>query len=179
MTAGKATGKDRDYQVFCRDLLLKQYGSNGLRLYEGDGIDVPFDVGGTPRTLDVALVDCEGNIIVAECRRRISKTKLTDSDTFAHRVELIRKETGRQVAGVFLTKKQFQLGVVKSAAWEGIDVIVCPDGQSLQNYVLSSQLYDAERDKRLQKVLGYFTGSLGLSGSLSLTVIRGQGEILN
>jgi hypothetical protein len=75
MTAGKATGKDRDYQVFCRDLLLKQYGSNGLRLYEGDGIDVPFDVGGTPRTLDVALVDCEGNIIVAECRRRISKTK--------------------------------------------------------------------------------------------------------
>jgi hypothetical protein len=45
MTAGKATGKDRDYQVFCRDLLLKQYGSKGLHPCEGDGIDVPFDVG--------------------------------------------------------------------------------------------------------------------------------------
>jgi hypothetical protein len=170
--AGKATGEDRDYQVFCRDLLLNQYKSKGFSSYKSDGIDIRLDVGGTTRTIDVALVDVEGNMIVAECRRRMSKTKLMDIDAFAHRVELIRKDTGLQVAGVFFTKKQFQIGAVKSASWEGIDVIICDEGQSLQNFVLSYQLYDSEREKRLQHAQGYLTGGIRPTGSVTFTVIR-------
>jgi hypothetical protein len=177
MTAGKATGKDRDYQIFCRDLFLTEYMSRGFQPYEDEGIDVPFDVGGTPRTMDIALVDRDGNILVAECRRRVAKIKIMDIDAFAHRVELIRRQTSRKVAGVFFTKKQFQLGAVKSAAWEGIDVVVCNESQTLQNFVLTYQLYDANRDKRLQKALGYFSGSLTPSGSLSIRKIRADGTV--
>jgi len=172
MGAGKATGKDREYQVSCRDLLLTQYESKGIRPYEGDGIDVPFEVGGTSRTIDVALIDQEGKIVLAECRRRMSNTKLMDIDAFAHRVELIRKHPDRQVAGVFFTKKQFQIGAVRSGAWEGIDVIVCGEGQTLQNFVLVYQLYDSEREKRLQQAHGYSTGEVRPSGLLRGTVIR-------
>lgn len=74
MGAGRVTGKNREYQVSCRDLLLTQYKSKSIRPYDGDGIDVAFDVGGTTRTIDVALIDQEGKIILAECRRRVDKT---------------------------------------------------------------------------------------------------------
>jgi len=67
MAAGKARGENRTYQVFCRDVLQTLSSHGGFVPYEGDGIDVPFDMGGTTWTLDVALKDSEGNIVVAEC----------------------------------------------------------------------------------------------------------------
>ncbi len=175
MSAGKAKGKDRDYQILCRDFLLERYNLNDLRPYEGDGIDVSFSVGGTPRIMDVALVDSEGTLLIAECKRQKNKTKLIDIDAFAHRVDLIKTGTCRKVVGVFFTKTQFQRGVVKSAVWEDIDVIICSEEQSLQNFIVSYQLYDLERGKRFQRAEGYFAGSIQPTGSLSLRIIRANG----
>lgn len=42
MTAGKAKGAAREYQILCRDVLQRRFGGAP---YADDGIDVPFEVG--------------------------------------------------------------------------------------------------------------------------------------
>jgi hypothetical protein len=42
MRGGKAHGRDRQYQVECRNVLM--FRNPWLKPWEGDGIDVPFDL---------------------------------------------------------------------------------------------------------------------------------------
>ena len=53
MPGGKAHGENRQYQVECRDVLV--FRDRSLVPYAGDGIDVPFKVGSTEWSFDVAL----------------------------------------------------------------------------------------------------------------------------
>jgi hypothetical protein len=176
MTSGKAHGQDRDYQVLCRDILQKISVLSQLKAYSGDGIDVTFsDLGGTNITFDVALKDSDGNPVVVECRRRDDPVKQEALFAFAHKVELLRRKVGLPVAGVFCTKRKYQIGAVKHAEWTGIQVITLPQSQSTQHFVLAYQKYDAQREKRLQKAIGHFIGSITPTGSLSLVRIRKDG----
>jgi len=178
VTSGKAQGKDRDYQVLARDIFRVLSEQQSLFPYEGDGIDVAFDMGGTIWTLDVALKDHEGKTVVAECRRwRGKKIKQGHIAEFAYKVELLRKHSNASVAGLYFTKSKYQIGAIKAAAWAGIEVAICDEGQPLTQFVVSYQLYDAEREKRLQKVLGCFTESQDVADSVRLTVTRADGTI--
>jgi hypothetical protein len=177
MAAGRAHGQNRDYQVFCRNILQILSDRGGLLPYEDDGIDVSFEMGGTTWTLDIALRDSEGKIVVAECKRWQDPIKQEHIAAFAYKVELLRKQTGGNVAGIFFTKTKYQIGAVKAAAGAGIEVAVCDQDQSLQQFVLSYQKYDPEREARLQKVLAYLTGSVRPKGSLKARVIRADGTI--
>jgi len=170
MGAGKAKGKNTDYQIQCRDVLV--YLNSELRPYEGDGVDVPFDVGGSARTMDVALIDGERRITVAECKRRMDPTKLIDIDAFARRVDLIRERFGGDVDGVFFTKTRFQIGGVRAASWAGIDVIVFNEGQPFEKFSMSYQLYDTERCSRLQRAVQHCTGTVTPTATLQLEITR-------
>ncbi len=94
MPGGKAYGADREYQVLCRDILVRRASPLRLVPYSGDGIDVAFRLGSADRTFDVALTNEQGKLVVAECRRTKDPVKLVDLDAFAHRVELLRQEPG-------------------------------------------------------------------------------------
>jgi hypothetical protein len=178
MTAGKADGIDRDYQVSCRDI-LQVSGGRMLQPYSGDGVDVRFDnLGGTKGvTFDVALKDSEGGIVVAECRRRSGAVKQEDMFAFARKVELLRKQTGGEVAGVFYTKSQVQKGALMHADWSGIEVAVFGQDQTPQNFVLAYQRYDPERDARLQEVSAHVTGTATATASVSAKVFRADGTV--
>ena len=104
MGAGRAHGINREYQVLCRNVLCGVQGEDELRPYEEDGIDVAVWLGGTERTFDVALMDKHSKVIVAECKRTVGPVRLADFDAFAYRVESLRKETGKEVAGVYFAK---------------------------------------------------------------------------
>ena len=127
MTQGRAQGQDRAYQVHCRDLL--QYRNPEFAPYSGDGIDVPFDVGGTTWTIGVALKDSDGALLVAECRRRKAAAKQEEIAAFAYKVEVLRRDLGAVVCGAFLTKCAPQLGAVKVGQFEGITVAVLLEGK--------------------------------------------------
>jgi hypothetical protein len=177
MAKGKAHGQDRDYQVLCRDILQTANISIPLTPYCDDGIDVQFvKLGGTDITFDVALKDSDDNLVVAECRRRKEVVKQEAIFAFAHKVELLRKQTGHSIAGIFLTKSRYQIGALKHASWSGIQAIVLDQKQSIQNFVLAYQKYDPQREKRLQEALGHFTGTISPIGSLSIQVIRKGGS---
>ena len=180
MAAGKAYGENRDYQLLCRDILQHINEATSLFPYEDDGIDVKFShLGGTNITFDIALKDSIGNFVVAECRRRMDPVKQEAMFAFAHKVELLRKQTGRMVAGVFFAKHNYQIGSVKHADWSGIQVVILNQNQSVQNFVLIYQKYDSQREKRLQEGIVSVTEEIAVKGSLSLQVTRGDGTTEN
>jgi hypothetical protein len=174
MTSGKAHGENREYQVLARNILQTLAGQ-GLVPYSDDGIDVPFEMGGTTWTLDVALKDSEGNIVVAECKRWQEPIKQGHIAEFAYKVELLREETDKRVAGVFFTRTKYQIGAVKAAPYRGVKVAICNQDQSLQQYTLSFQKYDPTRAKRLQEALAYLTGAIQPKGHLVGRIIHADG----
>jgi hypothetical protein len=60
MGAGKAGGKDREYQILAKDILSVLMKQGMLIPFCSDGIDVKIPMGGTEWTLDVLLKDQEG-----------------------------------------------------------------------------------------------------------------------
>lgn len=115
---GQAFGRNRDYQVLCRDVLVHR--NPTLRPWSGDGIDVPFDLPDTQWTIDVALRGDEG-LVVAECRRTASSVKQEDVAAFAYKVELLRRTQDTPVAASFFTKTGHQVGAVKVGQFTGIE----------------------------------------------------------
>jgi hypothetical protein len=177
MSSGKAYGKDRDYQVLCRDV-LKRISADPLEPYDGDGIDVTiYDVGGTKITFDVALRGPTGDLVVAECRRRKEVVKQEAMFAFARKVELLRQHTGRRVAGVFFAKRQFQVGAVRHGNWTGFQLAIIAQDQDIKGFSLAYQKYDASRSKRLQEAIVNLSGEVTPKGSLSLVVIRKDGKV--
>jgi hypothetical protein len=132
--------------VLARDVLVHRDAS--LTPYSGEGIDVPFPVGGTTWTIDVALRAPNGDILVAECRRRADPVKQEDVAAFAYKVELLRQQLGVSVAGVFLTKTSHQLGAVKVGQFEDITMAVLGEGQVPPGFSIVFHRYDEVRAKR-------------------------------
>jgi hypothetical protein len=162
MTVGKAHGKNRAYQVHCRDVLL--YKNAGFSPHCCDGIDVPFDMGGTTWTLNVALKSSTGALLVAECRRREDRTKQDAIAAFAHKVELLRKKFSVPLAGAFLCKSSPQIGAVKHSHFEGITVAELLEGNISEGFSIGFHHYDSEREKRIR----HFTLKVA-TGKYSLT----------
>ena len=177
MPGGKAYGADREYQVLCRDILVKRAGPLRLNPYAGDGIDVGVRLGSTERTFDVALADEDGRLIVAECRRRKDPVKLADLDAFARRVELLRQESRCEVAGVYFTKTAYQEGVVKAAQDSAIDIATCAQDQPLSAFSLVFHRFDPDRGRRLRQGEVQAESTVRPEGSLSIQVIRGDGSV--
>jgi hypothetical protein len=164
MAQGKAHGENRAYQIHCRDVLQSKY--PGFSPFSGDGIDVPFGLGGTTWTMDVALRNSDGALLVAECRRRKDPPKQEDIAAFAHKVELLRKHFGVPISGAFLSKSSPQIGVVKAGQFEGITVAQLLEGEISEGFSIAFHRYDAEREKRLRDFVlkvttGNYTVTLG------------------
>jgi hypothetical protein len=178
MASGKAYGEDREYQILCRDILKSVESSGRLTPYSDDGIDIKFEgLGGTDITFDIALSDPEGNIVVAECRRRDEPVKQEALLAFARKVELLRKQTERPVAGIFFAKSKYQIGAIKHASWSGIKVAILDQSHPIKNFILSYQRYDVRREKRIQESLAHLTGEISAKGTVSIIVMRGDGTV--
>jgi hypothetical protein len=179
MAPGQAYGKNRDYQVLVRDIL--QTKEPDLKPFSGDGIDVAFKLGWMKSsTFDVALKGSGNRIVVAECRRWGSKYRIKQDDilAFARKVELLRQKSLRvKVAGLYFTTSNYQQGALSQAAYEGIQVITCPQDQAPPEFALTYHKYDKERDKYINDSLVNLIGSFKSSGSLSIQVIRGDGTV--
>ena len=153
MSRGKAHGQDREYQVACRDVLT--FRDHDLSPVEGEGIDVPFSIGGTTWTLDVVLRKPNGELLVVECRRRADPAKQEEIAAFAYKVELIRRERSIPVAGVFFAKKAPQIGVLKVAQFENITIACLAEGELPPGFVIYFHRYDAERELRCKDAIAH------------------------
>jgi hypothetical protein len=151
LTSGAAKGVDRQYQEQCRDVLVHR--DSDLKPYASDGIDVPFEAGGTTWTMDVALRKSSGNVVVAECRRTEATVKQEDVAAFAYKVEQLRKALRVEVAGAFLTKTGVQLGAVKVGGFEGISIAVLAEGEKPPGFTIEFHRYDADRERRLKDLV--------------------------
>lgn len=177
MPGGKAYGANRDYQVLCRDILVKRATPLQLVPCASDGIDVPFRLSSADRTFDIALTDQDGRLVVAECRRTKDPVKLSDLDAFARRVELLRQSKNCDVAGVYFTKTAYQEGAVKAAEDSAIQIAICAQDQPLSSFSLVFHRYDAERDRRLRRGEAWLEGGIKPEGSLHAKVIRADGSV--
>ena len=177
MPAGKAYGADREYQVLCRDILVKRAGPLRFVPYAGDGIDVTFRLGSADRTFDVALTDEQGRLVVAECRRTKDHVKLADFDAFARRVELLRQASGRDVAGVYFTKTAYQEGAVKAGQDSAIEITTCAQDQPLSSFSQVFHRFDADRDRRLRQGEAWLEGSVRPEELLAVKIIRADGSV--
>jgi hypothetical protein len=131
VSSGRAYGKNRDYQAFCRDVLRKS--EPALTPISGDGLDVPIAVGGTTWSFDVALEVAGDHILVAECRRRREPVKQGDLAEFAFKVDLLRKARPVPVAGVFFGKSRYQKGAVAAAQEAAISTAIVGDNNSIES----------------------------------------------
>jgi hypothetical protein len=176
MSGGRAHGAAREYQILCRDMLLQRW--PGFTAYSEDGIDVPFDAGGTTWTMDVALRASGSDVLVAECRGRASPAKQEEVAAFAYKVELLRKDLGVPVAGAFIARSAPQLGAVKVTHFDGITMAVLISTEAHPGFTVVFHRYDLERQKRcrdflLQCAPGHFRLTFG---NVRLIVGRTAGD---
>ena len=176
MTGGKAHGANRQYQLECRDVLT--FRNPQLTPWADDAIDVPFQLPDTLWTIDVALRDPAGALVVAECRRRVDAVKQGDVAEFAYKVELLRKTLANPVAGVFIAKKAHQIGAIKVSQFNGIEVAILDEGSTPPGFNITFLRYDSEREKRCRDVIMHVpSGSYGVTGFPATLIHRkGSGE---
>lgn len=122
---GKSTGRNRMYQMSCRDLLMRRH--SGLKPYKDDGIDIPFLAGGTTWTFDVVLVASDTSLVVAECRRWEGAIKQEALAAFAKKLDLLCEAQSISAAGVFFAKRSYQRGALKLAEQLGISLAAVSD----------------------------------------------------
>ena len=176
MSAGKAHGENRQYQVACRDVLM--FRDATLVPWQSDGIDIQFALPDTNWSVDVALRGASGELVVAECRRTASAVKQEDVAAFAYKVELLRKSLAIDVAGIFMTKTGHQLGAVRVGQFNGIDLVILEEGSTPPGFTITFLRYDTEREKKMRHMImhvpkGYYT----LTGSpATLTPGKSSGE---
>jgi hypothetical protein len=176
MKGGQAHGVYRQYQVECRDVLT--FRRQELTPWLADGIDVPFDLPDTCWTFDIALRDPAGSLLLAECRRTVDAVKQNDVAAFAYKVELARKALNIPVAGVFITKREHQIGAVKVSQFNGIQVAIVEPGSVPPGFNISFLRYDEEREKKCRDIIMHVpTGSYALTGNpATLTYNKASGE---
>jgi len=169
MAQGKAYGKDRAYQKLCRDIIQHLQHQYDLTPYSGDGIDVPFHVCGTDITFDVVLKDRhrQDRLVVVECKRWKQPIKRREIAAFAKDVECLRKDLNVEVAGIFVTASRYQFGAIKMASDLEIEVAVCDQYQSPQEFVIVYKHYDSQREAIIQDIHTCLTSSVQLFGTLS------------
>jgi hypothetical protein len=178
VSAGKAHGENREYQVACRDVLM--FRDPELEPWKADGIDIPFKLADSEWTFDVALRSVSGGVVVAECRRTKGPVKQEDVAAFAYKVEALRRALNLAVAGAFITKSDHQLGAVRVGQFNGITVAVLREGSTPPGFNIVFLRYDLEREAKLRDyVMHVPSGSIAITGqpatlSLGNATIQGM-----
>jgi hypothetical protein len=151
MAGGKAHAKDRRYQETCRDILIHR--EPKLTPWSGDGIDVVFDLADTAWTVDIALRDDAGRLVVAECKRWTAAVKQGDVAQFAYEIERLREKQGIEVAGVFIAKTNHQIGAVRVGQFNSIDIAVLGEDAEPPSFGMTFLRYDPERKMALSNTI--------------------------
>jgi hypothetical protein len=171
MTGGKAHGANRQYQIECRDVLIHR--KPELTPWTDDGVDIPFKLPDTTWTIDVALRDPSGSLVVAECKRRADGVKQDEVAAFAHKVERLRKALGIAVAGVFMAKSAHQIGAVRVGQFEGIKMAILDEGSSPPGFNITFLRYDQERETKLRDItMSVECGSYRITGTPAAFIHR-------
>jgi hypothetical protein len=176
MTRGKAHGRNRQYQVQCRDVLI--FRNPQLVPWSGDGIDVPFNLPDTRWTFDVALKDPSGGLVVAECRRTVEAVKQEAIAAFAYKVGKLHGKLNIPVAGLFMAKGSLQIGAIKVGTFNDIKLITLEEGAHPPGFSITFLRYDAERDKRCKDMIMHVPAlSFAITGErVTLTHRKTSGE---
>jgi len=169
MTKGKATGRDRDYQVQCRDLLMRRYPD--LKPYAKDGIDIAFDAGGTVWTVDVALIEPSGGLLIVECKRHARAIEQGALASFAKTLDLLRASQPRPVAGVFFAKRTYQQGALKFGNHLGLDLACLVDDGVPSP--LRFHRWDSTKGRRVEDVVVFVSSIPSAAGLGTPTIILG------
>lgn len=182
MGKGQAEGENRAYQLMCKEVLISYYQSHRLVVspYYEDGIDIPFSVANTDVSIDIALTDSSGNLILAECKRWAVAVPQDQVFSFAHRVELMRREYKVNVAAFMFSTNGFQSGALKTGGakvHQDIGLVLCGQDQIPPNIHLTFLRWDATRLTRIQDHIHHLTASIKISSSVSARVIRADGTI--
>jgi hypothetical protein len=173
MAGGKAHGHDREYQVRCRDVLVYR-ARELLTPWAADGIDVPFELPDTTWTFDVALRDRTGALVVAECRRTVAAVKQEYVAAFAYKIESLRRALKIPVAGLFIAKRDHQIGAIKVGQFSGIQLAILEDGAKPPGFNTTFLRYDEKRERRCRDILMHVSpGSLALTG-FPATLVHGK-----
>jgi hypothetical protein len=178
MAGGQAYGASREYQIQCRDVLT--FRRPELAPWAADGIDVPFDLPDTRWIFDVALRDGVGALVLVECRRTVGAVKQEDVAAFAYKVEGARKALSIPVAGIFIAKREHQIGAIKVGQFNGIQIAILEDKSAPPGFSITFLRYDAEREKRCRDIVmhvpcGSYT-STGYPATLRFGRASGESE---
>jgi hypothetical protein len=160
VSGGKAFGPALSYQLFCRDYLRRS--RHDLIPMNGEGIDVPFIMGGTVWSIDVALEapDKKG-IVVAECRWLKDPVKQEAVAAFAHKVTLLQAKY-LVVEAYFFCRSRYQTGAVKAAQHHGIVRAVCTENIPKGGFTVVFPGYDSATGKPTQGVAVCLTAAASL-----------------
>ena len=172
VSSGKAYGKDRDYQVVCRDALI--FRDSTLVPWQEEGIDVRFKLPDTTWRFDVALRSASRSLLVAECRRTAAAVKQEAVAAFAYKVNQLRKTLGIQVDAVFVAKTSVQLGAVRVGRSSKITLAVLGEDSSPPGFNITFFRYDPEREVKLRDFIVHVpTGHYKFAGH-SATLTHGK-----
>lgn len=148
---GTAHGKNRQYQVRCRDVL--RYRKPELKPLVADGVDVSLDLPDRQWTFDIALQDNSGSLVLAECRRTIGSVKQEDIAAFAYKIESVRKALGVPVAGIFIAKREHQIGAVKVGQFNGIQVAILEEESLPPGFNITFLRYSEDCEKKCRDLV--------------------------
>lgn len=174
---GAASGKNLDYQTLACEV-IKQLALQGLVPYKDNGVDVGIELGGTDWSFDVFLKDANGDIVVAECKRWESSPKQGNLAEFAYKTELLRKTLGKKIAAFFFAKTKPQIGALKVAAYEGIEVVELGEEAQLDALRLTYHQYDASREEAARIEYIGFRDEIKTTDSLTITLRDKDGNVV-
>jgi hypothetical protein len=176
MASGKSYGKDRERQQLCAEIIKELRSQENLTPYSGDGIDISISMCGTIVSLDVALKNPDGGLLVVECRRWKKPIQQEALFAFLAKLECLRNTLKVDVEGVFVTRRGYQLGALKMATKMGIGLAICEQDQSSKEFTVAFKRY-LQGKQVLTNAHLHISGELKPSGSLSLIVFRGDGSV--
>ncbi len=177
MPGGQAHAADRAYQETCRDICIQRSGGAFQPYHGTDGIDVAFEAGGAAWRFDVVLENATGDLLVAECKRWSGAVPQKEVAVIAHTVERLRAATGRAVSGLLFAKTDVQIGALKHAAFEAIEVVVAGEAQPLPSFGIAVMRYDAGRDAVLHNFIENVVETVVFTDSCDAVYTRADGTI--
>jgi len=87
---------------------------------------------------------------------------------------LLRKALGIPVAGVFITKRNHQIGAIKVGQFNGIQVAILDEGATPPGFNITFLRFDEEREKRCRDIMMHVpSGSYAITG-YPATLVHGK-----
>jgi hypothetical protein len=113
-----------------------------------------------------------GPLVLVECRRTTAAVKQEDVAAFAYKIESVRKVLQIPVAGIFIAKREHQIGAIKVGQFNGIQIAILEQDSAPPAFNITFLRYSAQREKQIRDFMMHIPSRLLTLAGYPPTVVQ-------